>query len=322
VCGSPSPGPDTIYVQTSFNKQIRVYKNASCLNGLSFASEVLPNNDTANGDVVYDPASDTLWYPQAYPYATFGPQASTPVEVWATASKDNNMPPTATVPFKNGFGAAAWDSVHNLLFVSVATGPQVSVFANATTMTSASAPAAVITLTIVDGGSGATPRPQEMLYDPVGDRLFVSDAGTVVAVFDSFGAHAQAAVTGHTNPTIAANRYIQGLTSPDGLAYAQPADTLFVGEQFTNNDVLIIGSASTINGPVGHVPSITKFSKPGGMQFDAARGLLFVYDTSAIWVIPNALVASGPVSGIAKVHEIVDGSVQLAGFGIALDTTH
>jgi len=319
---SVSPAPDTIYVQTDNLKTIRGYRGASTDNGLVLPFISLPNNDTANGDVVYDPASDTLWYPKAYPYATYGPSTNTPIEMWTAASTDNTKGPSVEIPFTNGYGAACFDSLHDLLYVSVVTGPQLSVFANATTLTAASTPSATITLNMVDLGA-VTPRPQEMLYDPINDRLFVSDALTEVAVFDNFGAQANAAVIGSTNPTITANRYIQNLVSPDGLAYSEATDTLFVGEQLTHNDVVIIGSASTLNGPVGHAPTITGFQKPGGTAFDPIRGLLFVYDTSPIYVIPNAITASGAIGAVSGLHTITDDSpIANDGFGIALDDTH
>jgi hypothetical protein len=318
---SVSPAPDTIYVQTSANKQIRGYRGASTDNGLTFAFLAVPDNDTANGDVIYDPASDTMWYPRAYPLATPAGNRNTPIYMWMAASTKTGKNPDVTVPFVNGFGAASYDVNHNLLYVSVVTGPQVSVFASATTMTNASVPGATITLNMTDSGPG-TPRPQEFLYDKTNDRLYVSDAITEVAVFDNFGAAAAAAVTGATNPTIAPNRYIQGLVSPDGMAYELSNDTLFVGEQSTDNDVIIIANASTFSGPVTHAPKVTGFAKPAGMAYDAVRDLLFVYDTQPIYVIPHPATASGPVGGIVNHHVISDASTTDDGFGFALDTTH
>jgi hypothetical protein len=130
-------------------------------------------------------------------------------------------------------------------------------------------------------------------------------------------------VTGATNPSIAPNRYIQGLVSPDGMAYELSNDTLFVGEQSTDNDVIIIAGASTFSGPVSHAPKVNGFQKPGGMAYDAVRDLLFVYDTSPIYVIPHPATASGPVNGIVGHHVITDASAQANdGFGFALDSTH
>jgi hypothetical protein len=324
---SVSPAPDTLYVQTTGTKQIRAYKGASADNSFTFASEVLPTNDITQADVVYDPASDTLWYPSAYPYPTPGGQVNTPIELWTAASTKNNLPPDASVPFTNGEGAAAYDGTHKLLFVATTNGPQVSVYPNPQTMTTSSTPAAIITMQITDGASGATPRPQEMLYDPAMDNLFVSDQVSVIAIFKGFGSAANAAVMSHTNPTIAASNYCQGLASPDGLAYAPPpTDMLWVGEQLSpQGQILAIPSASACNGPIGHVNTITGFNRPGALAFDGTHGSnawLFVYDVSQIDVIPNALIASGNVGGIAGLHVFFDGQVALSGFGMALDTTH
>jgi DNA-binding beta-propeller fold protein YncE len=200
--------------------------------------------------------------------------------------------------------------------------PTVQVYVNAETMTANATPAATITMQIVDNSSGSTPQPQEMYYDPVNDRMFASDDVTTVAVFDHFGAQALAAVVGHTNPTIAANRYLQGLQSPDGLAYSPKTDTLFVGDEH-NKAVLVIAGASILNGPVPHPPTITGFNLPGDMAFDEVHGfILFVFDGSQIDVIPNALVASGSLGTLPGVKIIFDAQTQLSGFGMALDTTH
>jgi hypothetical protein len=317
IAPSGPPAPDTIYVQTSNAKVIRQYLGASQDNGAITPSETLPTGDLTNGDVVYDPISDTLWYPEAN-------QSNTNhIEVWAHASQANgNSPTLVTFPF--GEGAGAFDQTHHLLFVASTTGPFVSVYSNAEAMTSTSTPGAVITLQINDGPSA---RPQEMLYDAGTDRLFVADGDTVVAVFDAFGAAAEAAIAGMTNPTIPANRHLRGLFSPNGLAYAPPPiDILFVGEDASKNDMVDVHNASSFDGTVDRTQAITGFSSPGGMAFDSIRDELFVYDRSPVYVIDNAVTASGTLFGLfssGQVQMIVDSSPQQnIGFGIALDTTH
>jgi hypothetical protein len=316
---SGSPAPDTIYVQSSNSKVIRAYKGASQDNGLVIASVTLPTGDITNGDVVYDPTSDTLWYPQA------NQTSSNLIDMWNQASQKNNMNPNALINFPNGEGAAAFDPTHHLLYVATTQGPQVSVYTSPETMMSGATPAAVITLTINDGPAA---RPQEMLYDAGTDKLYVSDQVTAVSRFDGFGTAAAAAAAGHTNVTIPANSYMQGLFSPDGLAYAPPpTDILFVGEQQTTGDFVAIHGASTwVTGPVGHSQMVTGFSRPGAMAFDNVRGLLFVYDTSPIYVITNAVTATGTLGslfGAGSVRQIIDGTAQQnIGFGMALDTTH
>jgi hypothetical protein len=313
---SGSPAPDIIYVQTSASKVIRQYKGASKDNGLVIASEVLPTGDITNGDVVYDPITDTLWYAEA------NQSNRNFIELWNTASNSNGKNPTL-ISFPFGEGTASFDPTHHLLFVATTTGPQVSVFANPETMTTGAVPGAVITLQINDGPSA---RPQEMLYDPGTDRLFVSDQVTMVSVFDGFGSAALNAVQTMTNPTIAPNRYIQGLFSPDGLAYAPlPTDVLFVGEQASIGDVVAVPNASTFNGPIGHVTKVSGFNRPGGMAFDNLRGLLYVYDTTPVYVITNAITASGTISQLVNngtARSIFDGTaLGNDGFGLALNTT-
>lgn len=321
---SGSPAPDTIYVQTSGSKQIRAYKGASQDNGLVVSSAVYPTADISNGDAVYDPVSDSLWYPEAQTQQS----TNNPVLFWIKATTKNNMNPDVTVPFSFGEGAASFDGIHHLLFVATTQGPQVSVYQNPEMMTSSATPAAVVTLAITDGVSGATPRPQEMLYDPTSDRLYASDQVSVVAVFDGFGAAANAAAIAHTNPTISANRYLQGLFSPDGLAYSASSDVLFVGEQQNSSgDIVVVHHASTFNGPVGHSQMITGFARPGGLAFDDTTthgNLLFVYDTSPVYIIPNAITAAGAIQSLQPpARVIIDATAQgNSGFGLALDTTH
>lgn len=316
---SGSPAPDTIYVQTSSAKVIHQYKGASADNGGTIAAESLPTGDNSNGDVVYDPVSDTLWYPEA------NSSNLNYVEMWNNASKVGSTTNPILINFPFGEGTAAFDGVHHLLFVASQQGPTVSVYANPETMTAGATPAATITMQIADANGS---RPQEMIYDPGTDRLFASDTGTMVAVFDGWGTAALNAVTGHTNPTIPANRYLQGLFSPDGLAYVPASDILFVGEQRIPGDIVVVKSASTLNGSVSHAQMVTGFSKPGALAFDDnpahnPTGLLFVYDTQPIYVIPNGITASGNFSQISGIHVIFDGSSQQnVGFGMALDKTH
>jgi len=317
---SPSPsgtaGPDTIYVQNSNQiLAVRKYTNAAKANGFVLPAARLDTGAISNPDVVYDPVSDTMWFPEAG-------APETKILMWTAASTKNDENANVVIPFPNGEGTAAFDPVHHLLFVGVDTGPTVAVFANPETMTDTATPAATITLSITDPVGN---RPQEMLYDPGSDRLFVSDNGVSVAAFNGFGTNAENAVTSMTNPTIAADQTMTGFFSPDGLAYAPlPKDQLYVGEQRSPGDVVVIKGASTFNGPISHSQMISGMSKPGGMQYENIRDLLFVYDTSPIYVIKNALTIHGTLNSLianGSVHVINDGSsVQNEGFGIALVT--
>jgi hypothetical protein len=323
---TPTPvattGPDTLYVQDASSKTVRVFVHAAVLNGVAFASAALPTSDASNPDVVFSPLFNVLWYPSAYPNQTIGPPMSTPIKIWNAPSTKNGANPDVQVPYANGQGTASYDATHDLLYVANVNGPTLQVFKNAHVMTAGSAPAANITLVITDKGVVGTPRAQELLYDPVNDRLFVSDEGTVVASFDGFGAAAQAAVTSSTNPTIPASRQILGLSSPDGMAYSPANDILFVGE-INRRQINVIHSASTANGPNGHGQLITNFSTgPTGMAFDAVRDLLFVYDPLVIWVIPAPEVATGNVNNIVNRRQFFDSASELVGFGLAVDTTH
>jgi len=322
---SGSPAPDTLYVQSPVNGGIvRHYKGMSKASQLIFATATLKDNNNSRPDVVYDPVSDTLWYPEAN-------SASTHILMWTMASTKNGTNPDVVIPFPNGEGTAAFDPIHHLLFVAADTGPQVSVFANPETMTSSATPKAVITMNITDPNvpGGGPARPQEMLYDQGTDRLFVSDNGTVVAVFDGFGTFA-AAASGNT--AVSANRYMTDFFSPDGLAYAPPpSDDLFIGEvPDTHNpntaDIVVVTGASTFNGSVTHSQVVTGVANPGGMAYDNIRNILFAYDAPDILVFTDALKIAGSLGSLESngtAHAVADGTAAgNTGFGLALDTTH
>lgn len=335
---SPTPiptatgtGPDTLYVQTAQGNtsgQVRIYQHASTDNGFVLAAAQLPTSDISNPDVVFSPLYNVLWYPSAYPQPSPGMNLSTPVRVWNNPLGESGMNPNALVAYKNGQGTATYDVTHDLLFVANVNGPTIQVFATAHSMNGSSVSAANITLTITDPNVVGTPRAAEMLYDSGSDRLYVSDLGQVVAAFDNFGSQAQTAVTSHTNPTIPASREMSGLFAPQGMAYAPANDILYVSEHHlvqgqTIGRVNVVHNASTASGIVAHNQVVNGFtSGPTGMTYDGVRDLLFVYDGSIIWVVPNPENASGNVANINNHREIGDASVSLAGFGITVDTTH
>lgn len=322
---TPTPvttGPDTLYVQDASSKTIRVYAHASNLNGVAYPSLIYPTSDASNPDIIYYEPYNILWYPSAYPFPTIGSPQATPIKIWNAATTLNGQNPTQQVPYANGQGTATYDPVHDLFFVANVNGPTIQVYANAHLMNAASVKAANITLGITDPGVVGVPRAQEMLYDPINDRLFVSDEGTVVAVFDTFGTQAEAAVVGHTNPTITANRQILGLNSPDGLALNAVGDILFVGE-ISRKQIDVIHNASIQNGPNGHGQVISSFSTgPTGIAYDHAHDLLYVYDPLQIWVIPAPGAASGDVNVIINRHQFFDSSTELVGFGLSVDPLH
>ncbi|MBC5825905.1 MAG: hypothetical protein GIW99_12700 [Candidatus Eremiobacteraeota bacterium] len=326
---SPSPtgsvAPDTLYVQDATSRSVRAYRGASGINGAAAAFETLPTNDTTNPDVVYSSAFDTLWYPVAYAPPTFTGNQSTPINVWFAASTKNGKNPDAAVPFTNSGGAAAYDSTHDFLYVSQVNSSAVQIFASAHSLGMAgnTAPAGAVTLVISDPGasSGTQPRAQEMLYDAGADRLYASDDGTVVAVFDAFGTAAAAAAASHTTISLNATREISGLYQPDGLAYNPSSDTLFVAE-LIRKQIDVIKGASAANGPNTHTTTITGFSSPGGLAYDGVRDILFVYDPINIDVLPNATAAAGALTGVPNRRVIFDSTIALSGFGIAVDTTH
>jgi len=309
---SISPAPDTLYVQDATSRTVRVYKNASALNGAAGTALTLPTSDSANPDVVYDPVHDVLWYPN---------QTTNEVWVWTTASTDNGMNPNFKYPLSNQEGTEAYDPNHNYLFVALNNSNNLQVYQSATPGSGMSL-LKQVTLNFTDPAASSTPHPQEIYYDAQHDRLFMADNQNVVAEFDSFGANV-ATVT-----SVTSNRQISGLFSADGMAYNATTDTLFVGEggQFSSSgkhQVDVIKNASTQNGPDSHGQTITNFSSgPSGLAYDTPRDILFVYDAPNIRVIPNATAASGSIGSVPNNRIIFDAVTSLSGFGLFVDTTH
>lgn len=316
---SGSIAPDTLWVQDATSRTVRSYTGASAANGGLVASEILPTSDTANPDVVYDPLTDTLWYPnQTVPNAT-----NNTIDIWTMATTRNNMLPTfvvASASTNNLEGAAVYDPVHHLLVVAHNTSNTVDIYANAPSMIASSVPAGFVTLNITDPTAPGTPRPQEMLYDGVRDILFVADNGTVVAKFPGFGV-AAAALSGGTTIAMGQSSAISGLGlgNGTGLAYNTALDILFVTE-ISPAQINIMKNASTFNGSTTHSQTLTGFVQPKGLAYDIVRDILFVYD-GGVFVFPNATTASGNQSVWPNRRVIFDVATPLSGFGITVDTT-
>ena len=328
---SPSPFPDTLYVQDVTSKSIRIYKNASGANGFSAASSTLSASTVSINDVVYSPDKNVVWMP--FCAGKPCPGTSGPINVYAGANTlPNNSGPTSTVTLANINGAAAYDDNNDLLYVPVNNSAAVEIYASASTLGTGgnTAPAASATLNITDPGIQypGPPRPQELYYDKARDLLFVSDFGTVVAVFDNFGAQALAAAMSHTNINLTANNQITGLVQTDGMAYNSAQDILFlVADQ--HGQLSVISQASTTNGPAGHVQLVTGFAIPKGLAYDDIRNILFVYDPGnpfsegQILSFPNATTLAGAQNQWKGRKGFVDSFVSsLSGFGIAVDETH
>ncbi|HZV78459.1 MAG TPA: hypothetical protein VFF60_02480 [Candidatus Binatus sp.] len=316
---SGSFAPDTLWLQDATSKTVRAYRGASAVNGAAVPQVVVNTSDNANPDVVYDPVSDTLWYPnQSVPNTT-----NNSVMIWTTATTQSGKLPAFTVTNANMDhleGAAVFDKVHNLLIVAHNNSNTVDVYSMATAMTGASVPAGHVTLNMTDPSAPGTPRPQEMLYDAVHDILFVADNGTIVAKFPGFGA-AAGALSGGTTIAQSMGTAISGLGlgNGTGMAYNAGSDILFVTE-ISPPQINIIKAASTFNGATTHSQTLTNFVQPKGLAYDEVRDILFVYD-SDVFIFPNATTASGNQNSWPSRRVLFDISVALSGFGITVDTT-
>ena len=316
---SGSFAPDTLWLQDATSKTVRSYRGASADNGAITPSVILNTSDIANPDVVYDPVTDTLWYPnQSVPNGT-----NNSIDIWTMATTKNGTTPTITVTSANTNnleGAAVFDSVHNLLIVAHNTGPTVDVYSGATAMTAASVPAGHVTLNMTDPTAPGGARPQEMLYDGIRDILFVADNGTIVAKFPGFGT-AAAGLSGGTTISQTMTTAISGLGlgNGTGLAYNSAQDIIFITE-ISPPQIDIVKTASTFNGATTHSQTLTNFTQPKGLAYDVGRDILYVYD-SDVFVFPNGTTASGNRGSWPNARVIFDSSVATSGFGITVDTT-
>jgi hypothetical protein len=315
---SASFSPDTLWVQDATSRTVRAYKGASTANGGQFTSAELSTNDNARPDIVYDPASNTMWYPN---------QTNNSLDIWTAASTHATAAPaTITVVSPNTInleGAAVFDSAHNLLIVAHNTNNTVDVYSMATSMTSASVPAGHVTLNMTDAGLVGTPRPQEMFYDPIRDILFVADQGTICAKFPGFGT-AAGALSGGTTIAMASSSEITALSigSSTGLAYNSALDDLWITEYTSPPQITQVKTASTWNTSVSHLVSLTNFTQPSGLTYDAVRDILFVYDSGVVLVFPNGSTASGAQGSWPNRRVMFDFTTTLSGFGLYVDTTH
>jgi hypothetical protein len=329
--GTVSPFPDTLYVQDTSSKTIRVYKNASGINGFAAATLALSAPTVSLNDVVYSPDKNVLWMPSCAGAPC--PGVSGPIDVYAQpTSLPNNSGPTSAVSLANIDGAAAYDDNHDFLYVLIHGSTAIQIYANASTLGTAgnTVPAGTATITMNDPQIqySPPPSPQEIYYDKATDRLFVSDFGTVVAKFDGFGAAAATAVSGHTNVNLTATTQIAGLVQTDGMAYNSAQDILFVVSD-QHGQLTVISQASTVNGTAGHAQTVTGFANPKGLAYDDIRNILFVYDPGnplqegQVLSFPNATTLSGHQNSWRGRKGFVDSFVpSLSGFGIAIDETH
>jgi len=329
--GTVSPFPDTLFVQDTSSKTIRIYENASGHNGFAFANLTLSAPTVSLNDVVYSPDKNVLWMPSCAGRPC--PGVSGPIDVYAMPTAlPNNSGPTSVVSLANINGAAAYDDNNDLLFVLVNNAPVVQIYQNASTLGTGgnTQPVASATLNMTDPQIqySPPPQPQEIYYDKTRDILFVSDFGSIVAAFDSFGAQAEAAVVAHTNINLSSSTQITGLLQTDGMAYNSSQDVLFVVSD-QHGQLTVLSQASTTNGPAGHAQVVTGFANPKGLAYDDIRNILFVYDPGnplgqgQVLSYPNATTLSGHQNNWKGRKGFVDSFVpSLSGFGIAIDETH
>ncbi|HEV2962221.1 MAG TPA: hypothetical protein VG649_10385 [Candidatus Angelobacter sp.] len=154
-----------------------------------------------------------------------------------------------------------------------------------------------------------------LMTDAVNDRLFVSDFQTSsILVFDHASTKA-----GNVVP----DRIISGaattLHSQGDLVLDRANDQFYVNNTFSNN-ILVFGSASTINGNVAPTRIINTGFIPGSMTLDAGSNRLFLTTSNSIMIYDGASTLNGTVTAnrmISGASTQLDfpGAMQLDGSG-------
>lgn len=164
----------------------------------------------------------------------------------------------------------------------------------------------------ISGSSTQLLSPKYIFLDATADRLFVANSGgSNILVFDNISTK-----TGNVSP----NRVISATTlaTPTVLTLDKGRDLLYVAD---TNVILEFASASTTNGTVVPVRSLSPGFTPGAILVDAANDRLFVTDpvTNAIDVYDG--VSTLPTGGILATRKLIGSNTLLEQpFGLQIDS--
>ena len=162
--------------------------------------------------------------------------------------------------------------------------------------------------------------PQYLAFDPVHDRLFVANVGTVtvlgtILIFDS-----ASTATGNVAPTRTIGGTVSGLISPSDVAYDATHDALYVLDV---TDILVYNSisTSTVNGDIAPNRDITVPFNLTAFCLDVTNDRLYATDAAAnaVHIFDNISAQNGVVGA----SRTVGGALTKLSvpFGVALDPT-
>jgi hypothetical protein len=240
---TPTPGTATgkLYVSNQNVSSIVRFDNALSANGNVAPAATIAGSNTGLSSpqfMILDTTADRLFVANL---------TASSILIWDTISTRNgNIAPTRTLSGANtGLTnpiAVALDKARDLLYV--ADGPEVFVFASASTVSGNAAPVRAIVLA---GGFNI----EGMFLDTAGDRLFFSDAVTnAIHVYDS------ASTLNSPSTGLLPNRsFTGGLSQPSGLTF-DSFGNLVVANQ-GNGTITIYANPSTANGTVTPLVTIS-----------------------------------------------------------------
>jgi Bacterial Ig-like domain len=277
VQGSTGVYTDSV-IKVGFSKPI----SSSTINTSTFI--VSTGGVNVTGTVSYNSGSQTAFFDPYMPLAQFGFYTAT----LTTGIKDtegNQLLESYTWTFFAGGSLTP-----SRLYVADDFAPSVSVFNNAN-----SADGNVFPDSLLSGGPLSNPwRPQ---LDKASDRLYVSDQGNAVFVFNN----ASAIKSGTAAPARTISGASTTLNNPTGMFLDTANDRLYVAN-FGGASVLVFDNVSTKNGNVAPDRTIsganTTFSYPIDVWVDTARDILYVYDRLALTLMAfnNASTINGNVA--------------------------
>jgi hypothetical protein len=223
-------------------------------------------------------------------YVTTGKGSTPSVLVWDNADAlTGNLAPNRVITNAalSDPSGVALDKKHDRLYVALR-GGSILVFANASTATGDTAPAATISgnLTTLGGNVG------ELFLDEVNDRLYVSNYGTVV-VWNGVSALAGA---GNTAPARSFSA-TTAVMSNFGVSVDVTRDLAYVTSRDTKGTIYLFDKASTANGVTAPLETVTGLDALTNMMTvqvagDTLVGLVDSAASALVWENAHTLKAA------------------------------
>lgn len=277
----PEQGATGVYTDSVIKVGFSKPMDASTINSSTFS--VTTSGLTVTGSISYSAGSQTAFFDPYLPLSEFGFYSVT----LSTGIKDaggNILPADYSWTFLAGASA-----MPSRLYVTDFNAPAISVFNDAGSINGNIYPN-----TRLSGGALNYPwRPQ---LDKASDRLYVSDEGNDIFIFNN--ASTLSALAAPARTISGANTTFN---NPTGMFLDTVNDRLYVAN-FYGASVLVFNNASTINGNVAPSRTIsgakTTFQNPIDVWVDTARDILYVYErgSKSLLAFDNASTVNGNVA--------------------------